>query len=255
MNWNKKLQEFDGSLASLLMKKIHPEWRAFVKEESNKEYFKLMYRQLKSEVVTSKVNIFPEPENCFKVFSYSLNSIKVIILGQDPYYRESYIKNNNEEIIKIPQACGLSFSVTKPINPPVSLKNIYKELDRDPNIDFTKPGNNGDLTSWSKQGVFLLNTALTVRDGKPGSHLKIWKNFTNRVIEYLSKQGNKVFILWGRPAQSKLNLIDTDINKVICTSHPSGLSAHKGFLGSNCFSECNDWLIKQKINPINWNLD
>lgn len=250
MNWNKKLKEYDGSLASLLMRKIHPEWRPFINKEAKNDYFKLMYRLLKSEVVNGKYKMFPEPENCFRVFTYPLSQIKVVILGQDPYYRESIIKDGS----KICQASGLSFSVNNPLSPPVSLKNIYKELDRDPNVDFIKPGNNGDLTPWVNQGVFLLNTALSVRDGKPASHLKIWREFTNRVIKYLSEQGNKVFLLWGRPAQTKSSLLDTDKNKIIMTSHPSGLSAHKGFLGSNCFSECNDWLENKGIKKINWNL-
>lgn len=256
MNWNKKLQKHDGSLASLLMKKIHPEWRPFINKEAKNDYFKLMYRQLKHEVVNGKYNMFPEPENCFRVFIRPLSQIKVVILGQDPYYRESLVKdtNNKDNTIKVCQACGLSFSVTPPVCPPASLKNIYKELDRDPNVDFTKPGNNGDLSYWADQGVFLLNTALTVREGKPTSHMRIWRTFTDRVIEYLSEQGLKVFILWGRQAQAKANLLNNDKNKIIMTSHPSPLSAKRGFLGSNCFSECNEWLRNNGVKEINWNL-
>jgi uracil-DNA glycosylase len=255
MNWKKKCS--GKTLVSLIipMKEIHPEWRSFIRKESKEDYFKKMYNELKQELIKSDKDFFPEPENCFRIFKYPLSKIKVVILGQDPYYRYSKIKNpKTKQIIQIPQACGLAFSVTPPVPAPVSLKNIYKELLNDPDINFNNPGRKGDLSLWCNQGVCLLNTALSVCDGKPGSHLKIWSKFTDKIIQHLSLKGNKVFMLWGNPAQKKTKLIDDTKNKIIKTSHPSGLSAHKGFLGSRCFSQCNNWLIQKKLNPIDWNV-
>lgn len=255
MNWKKKCS--GKTLISLIipMNQIHPEWRPFIRQESKKEYFKKMYKDLKTELINATDDFFPEPENCFRIFKYPLSQIKVVILGQDPYYRYSRVKNkHNNNIIQIPQACGLSFSVNPDVPAPASLRNIYKELINDPNIHFINPSRFGDLTPWCHQGVCLLNTALTVCNGKPGSHLKIWKTFTDRVINYLSEQGNKVFMLWGRPAQTKIKLINNSKNKIIMTSHPSPLGVKKGFEGSRCFSECNNWLKENNLNTIDWNI-
>lgn len=252
MNWKQKCS--GKTLISVLIKDIHPEWRPFIRKEAKEEYFKQMYRDLKQEINQATTDFFPEPENCFRIFRYPLSNIKVVILGQDPYYRHSRVKNTEGEIIEVPQACGLAFSVTPPVPAPVSLRNIYKELSSDPNVDFRRPGRLGDLSPWTLQGVCLLNSALSVNNGKPGSHLKIWRKFTDRIIRYLSEQGNKVFMLWGGFAQKKESLIDQSKNKIIKTSHPSGLSAHKGFLGSECFSQCNNWLELQGLDIVDWNI-
>jgi uracil-DNA glycosylase len=163
----------------------------------------------------------------------------VVILGQDPYHGPR-------------QAHGLSFSVQNTIPLPPSLKNIYKELENDLKIELDKT--NGNLEFWAEQGVFLLNTTLTVEENKPLSHSKIgWDIFTNQVIKKLNElKSNLVFILWGKFAQSKTDYIDDDKHLVICSPHPSPLSAHRGFFGSKPFSKTNQYLTSKNINKINW---
>jgi len=185
--------------------------------------------------------IFPNKEDIFKAFKLcSFEEIKVVILGQDPYHR-------------IHQANGLAFSVNKKIKIPPSLLNIFKEYSSDLNLKIPKSGN---LNEWSQQGVFLLNSILTVEEGKPGSHKDLgWMQFTDKIIEILSeKKINIVFILWGAYAQSKIKLIDAKKHLVITSPHPSPLSAHKGFFGSKPFSRCNEYLRNNKITEINWTI-
>jgi len=176
--------------------------------------------------------------NAFKLTSYE--SVKVVILGQDPYHEYG-------------QAHGLSFSVTEGTPLPPSLKNIYKELKSDLNVD---NGLIGDLTPWAERGVLLLNATLTVRDGQANSHAKCgWGQFTDEVIRLLSEREKPmVFILWGANARSKKALINTDRHFIIESAHPSPLSASYGFFGSKPFSKTNDFLIKTGQSPIDWKL-
>lgn len=181
-----------------------------------------------------------EPRDLMRIRALELtpiNKLKVVILGQDPY-------------IKPGVATGLAFSTTsKPM--PKSLLNILKELATDLNAQTPL---HGDLTKWAKQGVLLLNTALTV--GKtPGSHLSMWRPFTDKIIKDISDhKDNVVFILWGKHAQSKLHIIDRSKHLVIQSAHPSPLSAKRGFFGSKPFSRANEYLVHYGIEPIDWKL-
>jgi uracil-DNA glycosylase len=203
--------------------------------------------------------VFPTPPDTFSALNLTpLKNVKVVIVGQDPYHGPN-------------QGHGLSFSVRKGVKVPPSLKNIYKELSSDPNVDFPGNGsmpNHGYLERWAKQGVLMLNAVLTVRQGSPNSHgKKGWENFTDEVIRVLvneSAKSNKglVFLLWGKPASSKAQAIlggtSSKRHAVICTSHPSPLGATKTntpFLGSKCFSRANDALKEFGMEPIDWNVD
>ena len=194
---------------------------------------------LYSEYSNNKI-IYPSKSLIFNAFNLcDFEEVKVIILGQDPYHGPD-------------QAHGLSFSVRKNIPFPPSLKNIIKELENDIGVKFQQ--NDGNLSKWAKQGVFLLNTTLTVEKSKPLSHSKIgWELFTDKVIELLSeKKQNLVFILWGKHAQAKNQLIDNSKHLVISSTHPSPLSAHRGFFGSKPFSQTNKFLLSNNIKEINW---
>lgn len=220
------------------MNKNYKAWKDILDDEFNKEYFLKMIEFLKIEY--SKKEIFPPKDLVFNIFK-KINpfDIKVIILGQDPYHG-------------INQANGMSFSVNKDQKIPPSLRNIFLELNSDLKIDIPR---HGDLTSWVNQGVFLLNSSLTVEKGKPNSHKDIgWQIFTDSVINKISMLDfPKVFILWGNFAISKKNLIFKCENNFILTSpHPSPFSANRGFFGSRPFSKTNDFLIKNKIKPIDW---
>jgi uracil-DNA glycosylase len=185
--------------------------------------------------------IFPLKENIFNAFQLtSFEKTKVIILGQDPYHGDG-------------QAHGLSFSVQKGVKLPPSLKNIFKELESD--IEIRIP-NDGDLSAWSKQGVLLLNTVLTVEKAKPASHQKKgWEEFSELVLKTLSdKKENLVFILWGTPAQKLSKFINADRHLIIKSVHPSPLSSYKGFFGSKPFSSANDYLKENKKSEIDWSL-
>lgn len=184
--------------------------------------------------------IFPEYGNIFHAFFLTpFSDIKVVILGQDPYYGPD-------------QAHGLAFSVPENIPLPPSLKNIYKEIEAD--IKIKKDFTHGNLEPWAKQGVLLLNSILSVESGKPSSHRNIgWEDFTDHVIQKISDEHeNIVFMLWGNYAQSKKKLIDEKRHLVLETSHPSPLSAYKGFLGCKHFSQCNDYLKKNKKKEVFW---
>jgi uracil-DNA glycosylase len=219
---------------------IHESWKAALQPEFDKPYFKEIIRFLKTEKEAGKI-IYPPGSLLFNAFNLTpLNKVKVVILGQDPYHGKG-------------QAHGLSFSVLEGIKPPPSLANIYKELKADIGMEIPTHGN---LTSWAEQGVLLLNASLTVRDGEPMSHAKIgWAKFTNAVIEIISEQKEHViFILWGKFAQEKKALINTDAHFVLQAAHPSPLSAHNGFIGCKHFSLTNEILIKIKSSPIDWSL-
>ena len=182
---------------------------------------------------------FPPRELIFNAFHQTrYHDVKVVILGQDPYHNEG-------------QAHGLSFSVPRGVSLPPSLRNIYRELEDDLGAS---PGLDGDLHHWAKQGVLLLNTVLTVEAHQPHSHRKKgWEDFTDAVIQKLVERESPIaFVLWGKPAQKKKDLILIPPHCIIESAHPSPLSARRGFLGSRPFSKINDWLNEQSQSPIQW---
>lgn len=212
-------------------------WNEILAEEMQKDY----YQELQAFVQKrrAEVRVFPEEKNIFNALELTpFESVKVVILGQDPYHGFG-------------QAHGLSFSVQKGIPLPPSLKNIYKELQED--IGGELP-TEGDLSHWAKQGVLLLNTVLTVEEGNANSHKGMgWETLTNRLIESLNELKHPViFILWGKPAQDKEKLITNPNHVILKAPHPSPLSAYRGFFGSKPFSRVNDILIQQGQTPIRW---
>lgn len=214
---------------------MHESWKPFLKSEFNKPYFKELSQFLHEEYENK--TIFPPKGAVFRAFSTDLNQVKVVILGQDPYHTPGV-------------ADGLAFSVSgKSDYMPPSLLNIYKEIDADIGAHVNKTG---DLSSWQRQGVLLLNNVLTVEAHKAGSHRgKGWEIFTEEVIKYLNEtRENLVFILWGRDARSKKELIDTSKHLVLESAHPSPLSAHNGFFGSRPFSKTNEYLNEHGKTPI-----
>ena len=216
-------------------------WKEKLIDEFNKEYMHSLRDFLKKEKSERKV-IFPPGRKIFSALNLtSFQNVKAVILGQDPYHGSN-------------QAHGLSFSVEYGIKPPPSLNNIFKELASDLNIE--KP-NHGNLEKWSKQGVLLLNSILTVEKSKPGSHAnRGWEVFTDRILFLLnSSKNNLVFILWGKKAQEKGHFIDSDRHMIIKSTHPSPYSANNGFLGSKPFSRTNQYLKKNNIKEIDWYLN
>ena len=199
----------------------------------------MMTKELVTPNLKNYNNIFPPKKQIFRALELTpFENIKVVILGQDPYHGEG-------------EANGLAFSVNKGIKLPPSLRNIYKELESDLGV---KPPIQGDLTSWAKQGVLLLNSVLTVEKDKPGSHRNIgWEEYTDTIIKEISdKKENIVFILWGKYAQSKKDLIDERKHLVISSPHPSPFSARKGFFGSKPFSTTNTYLKSKGKKEIDW---
>jgi uracil-DNA glycosylase len=220
---------------------INDTWKTALKAQFELPYFQDIVHFLKTEKDAGKT-IYPPGKLIFNAFNLTpFDTVKVVILGQDPYHGAG-------------QAHGLSFSVLPGVKPPPSLVNIFKELKSDIGLDM--PNNYGDLTHWAKQGVLLLNTALTVRAGEPFSHAKTgWSKFTDAVIETISNEKeNIIFILWGKFAQEKISLIDTGKHFILGSAHPSPFSAHKGFLGCKHFSRTNELLVKTKQQPIDWNI-
>ena len=190
--------------------------------------------------------VYPLRENVFAAMRITpFDSVKVVILGQDPYI--------NRHPTLGPEAHGLSFSVKEGIAAPPSLKNIFKEIQATIYPETQKTFST-DLTRWAEQGVLLLNASLTVIEKSSNSHATIgWHEITDNIIEALSrKRSNLVFLLWGAFAQKKSNLIDSSKHLVIKTSHPSPLSAHRGFLGSKCFLKCNNYLKQQGKEEVEW---
>ncbi|MED0935200.1 uracil-DNA glycosylase [Bacillus mobilis] len=215
------------------------DWGSLLAPEFEKEYYHKLADFLKEEYSTHVV--YPELENIFSALEYtSYENTKVVILGQDPYHGPD-------------QAHGLSFSVQPGIKTPPSLLNMYKEL-RD-EYGYEIP-NNGYLVKWAKQGVLLLNTVLTVRQGEANSHKgKGWEHFTDRVIELLNERENPViFILWGRHAQAKKKLITNTKHHIIESVHPSPLSARRGFFGSKPYSKVNTILANMGEREIDWEI-
>ena len=212
---------------------INNDWDNIFESEIKKDYFTSLQAFLDNEYSTKA--IYPERDNIFTAFKLcSYENTKVIILGQDPYHNYH-------------QAHGLAFSVLEGIELPPSLKNIYKEIESDIGL---KMSNNGNLAKWASQGVLLLNTVLTVQDGKPNSHKNVgWESFTDYVIKTLCDNKDKlIFLLWGNDAYKKIPLISN--NHVILTAaHPSPFSAYRGFFGCKHFSKVND-ILKENNQPI-----
>ena len=217
---------------------MHSSWEEIFNNYPKIDELNNMIKEIDEQRLTK--TIYPPKEQVFRVFDLPLKDIKVVILGQDPYHNPD-------------QACGLSFSVNDGVPLPKSLINIYKELHDDLGI---KPAKTGNLESWFKQGVFLLNAVLTVEKNSPASHSKIgWENFTDYIIENISeKNENVVFVLWGAYARSKNKLIDPSKHKIIESAHPSPLSAYRGFFGSKVFSQINSYLAENNRETINFEL-
>ena len=226
---------------SLEVERFNPKlgWFRFLKDELEKEYFRELMDFVRKERL-EKV-IYPKPQATFRAFELTpIEEVKVVILGQDPYHGPD-------------QATGLSFSVPDGLKIPPSLRNIFKELENDLAIPSPK---NGNLDSWAQQGVFLLNSTLTVEQGRAGAHQgRGWSRFTDRVIEIIYEEIKYlVFKLLGKHAQEKISIIDQKRHSVLLAPHPSPLSAYKGFFGSHPFSQSNTLLKQTGKNPIHWQL-
>ncbi len=217
-------------------------WQTFIEEQKQCDYFKKIEMGI-AEQRSEGIEIYPNDKDMFNAFSYmDIDQVKIVVLGQDPYHGPD-------------QAQGLAFSVSTDQKIPPSLVNIYKELAND--IDgFTIPAH-GDLSSWAKQGVLLLNTVLSVQKGKAHSHSKLgWEQFSDAVIAKINADNpHCVFLLWGAHAQLKGQAIDREKHCVLSTVHPSPLSAYRGFFGCQHFSLANSWLETHKIKPVKWQLE
>ena len=213
-------------------------WRSVLRDEIAQPYFVDLFIWLQNE--RTQFSIFPPEELVFSALSLTPpEQVRVVILGQDPYHGSG-------------QAHGLSFSVQRGVRVPPSLRNIYAELQSDLGIEAPLHGN---LESWAHQGVLLLNTTLTVREGNAGSHAGHgWEKFTDAIISVLgSQQSHVVFVLWGSHAQKKSGLIQPQ-HTILTSAHPSPLSAHRGFLGSRPFSQINQALTAHSQQAIDWRI-
>ena len=216
---------------------IGNDWDSLLEEEFKKDYYLSLREFLKTEYFSRK--IYPPMNDIFNALKYtSYDDARVVILGQDPYHGEG-------------QAHGLCFSVKRGIPFPPSLKNIFKEINDSLGIAIPDCG---ELVGWAKQGVLLLNTTLTVREGTPQSHKgKGWETLTDKIIELMNeKERPVVFMLWGGNARAKKSLITNKRHLVLECAHPSPLSAYAGFFGSNHFAKANDYLISVNEKPIDW---
>jgi len=233
----RKIQKYIGAE----MVNFENEWDELLKDEFQKEYYQDLRKFLIKEYKTQ--TIYPDMYDIFNAMKYtSYEDVKVVILGQDPYHEPN-------------QAHGLSFSVKKGVEPPPSLKNIFKEINDELGID--NSGKHGELTNWAKSGVLLLNTVLTVRRGMANSHKdKGWEHFTDRVISLLNEREKPVvFLLWGNNAKTKRKLITGKQHLVLASAHPSPLSAYHGFFGCGHFAETNKFLEANGMEPVNWSID
>ena len=222
------------------MAAIANDWLAPLSGEFRKPYYKKLYETVKHEYETRM--IFPSPDDIFNAFAFTpLSKVKVVILGQDPYHNFG-------------QAHGLCFSVKPDVEIPPSLVNIYKELQDD--LGCYIP-NNGYLKKWAEQGVMLLNTVLTVRAHQANSHRGIgWEEFTDAAIKILNNQDRPmVFILWGGPARGKKAMLTNPKHLILEAAHPSPLSASRGFFGSRPFSKTNEYLERNQMTPIDWQIE
>lgn len=219
---------------------IEASWKEELKDEFIKPYFDNIVHFLKEQKKAGKI-IYPPGKQIFNAFnSTPFGEVKVVIIGQDPYHNPG-------------QAHGLCFSVPDGVAPPPSLINIFKELNTDLEIPIPRTGN---LEKWAAQGVLLLNASLTVEQNNPMSHSQLgWHIFTDETIRHVSvHKEHVVFMLWGKFAQNKANLIDNNKHLVLKAAHPSPLSAHNGFLGCKHFSKANSWLKEHGEKPIDWTL-
>ncbi len=222
------------------MSMIQNDWLAPLKPEFSKPYYAELFKFVKNEYATRQ--IFPPADDIFNAFHLTpLHEVKVVILGQDPYHNDG-------------QAHGLCFSVKPDVDIPPSLVNIYQELHDD--LGCYIP-NNGYLTKWAKQGVLMLNTVLTVRAHQANSHRGMgWEEFTDAAIRTLNEQDRPiVFILWGSPAQKKAQMLNNPKHLILKAPHPSPLSAYRGFFGSRPFSQTNEFLVKNGLEPIDWQIE
>ncbi len=221
------------------MVNIGNDWDKVLEGEFEKEYYLRLREFLKKEY-SSRI-IYPSMYDIFNALKTTpYNDVKVVLLGQDPYHGPN-------------QAHGMCFSVKKGVQPPPSLMNIFKELHDD--LGCIPPGH-GCLTGWAEQGVLLLNTVLTVREGQANSHRgQGWETFTDQVIRHLNaREKPMVFILWGSNARAKTELITNSAHLILTAAHPSPLSAYKGFFGCRHFSQANAFLMENGIEPVNWQL-
>ncbi len=219
---------------------IQNDWLEAIGEEFRKPYYKELYDFVKEEYSTTAV--YPPSDDIFNALHLTaLKDVKVLVLGQDPYHGAN-------------QAHGLSFSVLPGQKIPPSLKNIYKELQDD--LGCYIP-NNGYLEKWAKQGVLMLNTVLTVRAHKPNSHQgKGWEHFTDAIIEAVNKEERPiVYLLWGRPAQSKIPMLNNPKHLILKAPHPSPYSADRGFFGCRHFSQANEFLQSNGQEPVDWQIE
>jgi len=222
------------------MAAIDNDWLPAVNAEFKKPYYADLYKFIKEEY--SKVAVYPPSDEIFSALHLTpLSKVKVVIIGQDPYHN-------------VGQAHGLCFSVRPEVEIPPSLVNIYKELQSDLGC---KIPNNGYLVKWAEQGVLLLNTVLTVRAHQANSHQgKGWEQFTDAIIRAVNAEDRPIaYLLWGRPAQSKMSMLDNPKHKVFTAPHPSPLSAHRGFFGCKHFSQANKFLEENGLSPIDWQID
>jgi len=219
---------------------IHPSWKKALEPEFEKSYFVSLTENVRNLYHHRKGLIFPKGNQIFRAFDLCpFEELKVVILGQDPYPTKGH-------------AHGLCFSVEPDVKPfPKSLNNIFKEIQEDVGKPFPE---NGNLERWAQQGVLLLNTVLTVEEGKPDSHKGIgWERFTDAVISTINEQKeNVVFLLWGLKAMHKAEMIDANKHLILTAVHPSPLSAHRGFFGSKHFSKTNDYLKSKGLQEIEW---
>lgn len=223
------------------MAQLSGEWLKALAPEFRKPYYKELYQFVNQEYQTTTV--YPPAQDIFNAMHFTpLDQVKVVILGQDPYHN-------------VNQAHGLSFSVQESQEDlPPSLQNIYKEIHDDMGCYIP---NNGYLKKWADQGVLLLNTVLTVRAHQPNSHQgKGWEQFTDAIIQAVNAQDRPiVFMLWGRPAQTKASMLNNPKHLILKAPHPSPLSAYRGFYGCRHFSKCNQFLIDHDVDPIDWQIE
>ena len=227
------------SIVNNMVNNLDSKWKSLLINELEANYFQSLISLVSKDI--EEKTVYPPSNLIFNAFNLTpFEKIKVVIIGQDPYFNPN-------------QANGLSFSVYKQTPLPPSLKNIFKSINND--IKGTS-FNHGDLTYWAKQGVLMLNNSLTVINGKPNSHNKIgWEIFTNVVIgKIASSKKNICFFLWGGHAHKKENLIDNNKHLILKSSHPSPLSAYRGFLNCNHFSKANSYLSAHKKKQIDWNI-
>ena len=222
------------------MAQLSGDWEEALKGEFRKPYYAELYKKIRQEYSTHQV--FPPPDQMFNAFHFTpLSEVKVVILGQDPYHGDG-------------QANGLCFSVNPGVDIPPSLVNIYKELQDDCGCYVP---DNGCLEKWAEQGVLLLNTVLTVRAHMANSHRMLgWETFTDAVIKILNDAERPiVYLLWGRPARKKAEMLNNPLQLVLEAAHPSPLSAYNGFFGCRHFSRANEFLVSHGLAPIDWQIE